>query len=254
MANVIYSDILHYYYSIYARDGEIRLRWPKLARRRGVGGRRGPIRGWTRGSIRRLRRVLSNSGVQFRTFVHLTYPAEFPRDGLIVKRHLKAFLEALRRLGMRNYVWILEFQERGAPHVHLLVDIGKEEGLNKDWVATTWARIASADPRAGTRVESVYSNEAISYLLNYLSQVKQYQKTVPQEFVNVGRLWGASRGLGKALECGFLDFKTGSKVARVVRAILRRRGVRFLRNYGGGVIFGGADIMRRLLVWVGEGA
>jgi hypothetical protein len=197
--------------------------------------------------------LLSNAGVQFRTFVHLTYPAEFPRDGLIVKRHLKAFLDALRRLGMRNYVWVLEFQERGAPHFHILVDIGKEEGLTKDWVAKTWARIAGADLRAGTRVESVYSNEAIAYLLNYLSQVKQYQKTVPQEFVNVGRLWGSSRGLGKAVESGVLDFRRGSKVARVVRKILLRRGVRFRHYFGGGVIFGGADIMRRLLVWVGEG-
>jgi hypothetical protein len=189
--------------------------------------------------------------VQFRTFVHLTYPAEFPRDGLVVKRHLKAFLDALRRLGMRNYVWVLEFQERGAPHFHILVDIGKEEGLTKDWVAKTWARIAGADLRAGTRVESIYANEAIAYLLDYLSKAKQ--KAVPDDFSNVGRLWGASRGLGKALECGFLDFKTGSKVARVVRAILRRRGVRLWRNYGGGVIFGGAEIIRRLVWWVGEG-
>jgi hypothetical protein len=191
--------------------------------------------------------------VQFRTFVHLTYPADFPRDGLVVKRHLKAFLQALRRLGMRHYVWVLEFQERGAPHVHLLIDIGKEEGLTKDWVAETWARVAGADKRAGTRVESVYSNEAVSYLLNYLSQVKRYQKIVPEGFANVGRLWGASRGLGKAVECGYLDFKSGAKVARVVRAILRRRGVKLLRNYGGGLIFGGADIVRRLVLWVGEG-
>jgi len=251
VANVIYSDSLHYNYSIYVRDGEIRLR-RRTFRREKVLGRRGPIKGWTRGSIYRLRRVLSNAGVQFRTFVHLTYPAEFPRDGLIVKRHLKAFLDALRRLGMRNYVWVLEFQERGAPHFHILVDIGKEEGLNKDWVATTWARIASADPRAGTRVESIYANEAIAYLLDYLSKAKQ--KAVPEDFSNVGRLWGASREVGKAVESGILDFKTGSKVARVVRKILRRRGVRLWRNYGGGVIFGGADIMRRLLVWVGEGA
>jgi hypothetical protein len=155
---------------------------------------------------------------------------------------------------MRNYVWVLEFQERGAPHFHLLVDIGKDEGLTKEWVATTWARIASADPRAGTRVDSIYANEAIAYLLDYLSKAKQHQKTVPGFFSNVGRLWGASRDVGKAVESGVLDFKSGSKVARVVRKILRRRGVRFWRNYGGGVIFGGADIMRRLVLWVnGEG-
>jgi hypothetical protein len=199
-----------------------------------------------------LRRVLFNAGVEWRTFVHLTYPADFPKDGRIVKRHLHAFLDAARRLGMRFYVWVLEFQSRGAPHFHLLADLGREQGFSKEWVAVTWARVAGADQRAGTRVDAVYDQaRAVAYLVAYLAKVEQ--KVVPAGFENVGRMWGASRGLGRPLETGALDWHTGARVARAVRVLLRRRGVRLRRCDGGGCIYGGASVLERLLRFYGAG-
>jgi len=209
-------------------------------------GIRGEITGWSKASKRRLRSVLANAGVEWRTFAHLTYPAEFPKDGDVVKRHLKRFLDAARRKGMRAYVWVLEFQERGAPHLHVLADVGQSEGFNKDWVADTWARVAGADRQAGTRVESVYSQEAVaSYLRSYLA--KADQKTVPEDFANVGRMWGSSEGLGRALEAGSLDWGTGARVARAVRKVLEARGVHMRHQPSGGTIYGGSEVVRRLV-------
>jgi hypothetical protein len=186
---------------------------------------RGDVVEFSRKSRQRLAFVAANTDVQFKTMITLTYPKDFPSDGQKVKANFHAFLEWLSRdLGARpSYLWFLEFQKRGAPHFHLLIDwslplIWREQRVTLDGhtvtrkrenpdartavkafrfrVSAAWYRIVgSGDPKhlaAGTRVERVRKKDgAARYAVKYA--LKMHQKRVPQGYHNVGRFWGYSR-------------------------------------------------------------
>jgi hypothetical protein len=78
----------------------------------------------------------------------LTYPRECPLDGLVVKRHLRAFAERYRRRwGVRPVgAWKLEFQKRGAPHFHIYQ--GRPIGPVAEfqaWLSLAWANVVRAE-------------------------------------------------------------------------------------------------------------
>ena len=160
---------------------------------------RGEITCFSKKSRLRLAFVASNTPIRFLTMVTLTYPERFPNDGRKVKRDLKAFLEFLRRdIGKPNYLWFLEFQKRGAPHIHILLDwplprARANKKAFRDRVAMTWYRLAATkDPKhlaAGTRVEAIRKPDGgARYCVKYC--LKMRQKAVPEGYRNVGRFWG----------------------------------------------------------------
>jgi len=127
-------------------------------------------------------------------FICLTYPADWPKDGRTVKRHLDTFGKRCRRISA-FFAWALEYQSRGAPHFHLLArfpdgwDVGKVRG----WVALNWFEVVgSGDEKhlhAGTSAECVNNAECAGwYISHYLG--KEYQKTVPEGVTLPGRMWG----------------------------------------------------------------
>ncbi|GAI76059.1 unnamed protein product, partial [marine sediment metagenome] len=130
---------------------------------------RGEISFFSRRSRQRLAFIASNTDVQFTAMLTLTYPKVFPNNGDDVKRNLKAFREALRRkVPDVSMLWFLEFQRRGAPHVHIMLRGVRVWRPMQLWVSRTWYRIVSSgDPRhlaAGTRLERVRSpNGARNY-------------------------------------------------------------------------------------------
>jgi len=165
----------------------------------------------------RLLHTAKNCGVQFSSMATLTYPAEFPRDGRQVKEHdLKGIIRWFRRnfsgvLGL----WFLEFQKRGAPHFHILLDIIMQnygdlvERRRKSRVgdrasyktlpemeqalAAAWYRIVGSGDekhlRAGVSWEVLeLSDAAIRYAAKHAA--KPRQKEVPAEYFNVGKFWG----------------------------------------------------------------
>lgn len=163
---------------------------------------RGNITVLSKKSRQRLAFVANNTRVVFRTMITLTYPKEYTTDGKEVKKHLNAFLVWCRRYFARpSYLWFLEFQKRGAPHIHLLVDTplpqDKAGRLNVyAEVAVAWYNtVDSGDDKhlkAGTRVERIRKPDgAARYALKYAYKTKQ--KCVPEAFQNVGRFWGCSR-------------------------------------------------------------
>lgn len=191
------------------------------------GGRRARIERMTGSSARRLAFFLRNLAGLFTTMLTLTYPSEYEHDGKRVKNHLKAFLAFLRRRDIK-YAWVLEFQERGAPHFHFLLS-GR---LHKNDVAECWYRIVgSKDERhlhAGTRIEAIESREKMAhYLSGYLA--KQAQKEVPANYLNCGRFWGISR----VLRAGRWSV-TGSYrgIAAYIRQYRRWQKVRASREWG----------------------
>lgn len=192
-------------------DGTIRLvsSWDGDGSASG-GATRGVIQCWSAKSRARLTYRLGTLaiGAQFTgvcEMVTLTYPSEFPLSGRVVKRHLAAWRRRMeRRYGDRRAVWKLEFQRRGAPHVHVLYD--RPEG--EDWrefaeeVREMWFQVVGSGDdlhrRFGANVDrqwlhgSKYGEKAAAW---YFAKrhAKNYQSDVPAEFADVGRLWGVWR-------------------------------------------------------------
>lgn len=149
---------------------------------------RSRIVGWNEGMARRMGRFVDNFRDDFTVMVTLTYPDEFPLDGRQVKAHFRAFIERLRRTNWfeeHSLVWFLEFQARGAPHLHLL----STGWISKNFVSKHWAAVTHGNPASCSRVESLRSPEAAgAYARKYAR--KEEQKVAPQAFENVGRFWG----------------------------------------------------------------
>jgi len=151
---------------------------------------RGRVGEWNKAMSNRLGSYLDNFRQDFTGFMTLTYPAEFPADGITVKRHWRAFIERIRRrgyFGKESLVWFLEFQARGAPHIHAFLT----GFLDKDFVADAWAEITGGNRDACSQVKALeHADRAGCYAKKYA--IKNEQKHIPEGFENVGRWWGVS--------------------------------------------------------------
>lgn len=172
-----------------------------------------------------------NASVEWFAFVTLTYPAEFPTNGYIVRTHRNTFLTNLRReYSGIQYLWALEFQERGAPHLHLLTD----QFISMRWLSETWYQVVDSQDekhlRAGTRVEFLRGREhGASYMAKSYTG-KKAQKQVPPEYLNVGRFWGASRSLVVVKQsASFGITPEGVRVVRTMRRFVEKGIVKVKR-------------------------
>lgn len=145
------------------------------------------------------------------TLVTLTYPAEWERwapNAWTVKRHLERFRGRLARaLGGRvPGLWKLEFQSRGAPHLHLLAPLPatvRGEPVTT-WVSRAWSEVVGtwdvdADHMAaGTGLDWSKTGTMAdparlgSYFVRHSTagEAKAYQHVVPE-------LWRRSGGPGR---------------------------------------------------------
>jgi hypothetical protein len=163
------------------------------------GGHRSEISSFTTGSKRRLRWAASNASPSLVSQFGMTYHHSTP-DGYEVKRQLNLFLTLLRKKfpGV-GYLWILEFQKRESPHIHLWLTLPVDTPELKYHLAITWHRIA--EPESIDHLACAFHEKNFiawemgggSYLCKYLD--KDHQKRVPDGFCGIGRFWGASRGL-----------------------------------------------------------
>jgi len=177
---------------------------------------RGEIEEFSFQSRRRLAIVAANTPVTFRSFITLTYPKNFPSNGVEVKRHFNVFMKALwRRIGKSSYLWFLEFQRRGAPHFHMFLAydlphprkpmerrsgrVRKTVAVNWElqrWISATWFEIVGSGDekhlRAGASWEVLeHPDGAARYVAK--ESYKTFQKVVPKGYQDVGRFWGTSR-------------------------------------------------------------
>ena len=151
------------------------------------GGPRGSVSDFSYGSRRRLRETVwavtpavlrrrdpeAKAWISPASFVTLTYPAEFERDGRVCKVHLRAWWQRLRRRWPDAWaIWVLEQQKRGAWHFHLLVrwptERSRRAWLDRmRWVSESWAEVVGAGEadedhlKAGTRVDRVVTVRAL---------------------------------------------------------------------------------------------
>ncbi len=149
--------------------------------------------------------------------VTLTSPANWQRvyvagedgealeGGRILKGHLAAFRKRLGRfltrygVGSWSALWFLEFQQRGAPHFHLLLFGCKlpepVRRAMRAWCGPAWSSIVGnpskieqqKHKRAGTQVARMRSGH-FGYAVKYATKTEQ--KEVPHYFRLVGRFWG----------------------------------------------------------------
>lgn len=203
-------------FSVAVSPSRVRFRVQTRGVRLGTGtverqSKRGRVREFSSRSRRRLAEVAHDLG-ELHTpelMVTLTLPGEWRSvcpDGRAFKRHVLAWRRRLERWMRRRRVegwaalWFLEFQRRGAPHLHLLlwgVGSGYLYSL-RDWASQSWAEVVGHPDRverakhlaAGTRVERVREPH-FGYAVKYAT--KMHQKHVPEGFQDVGRFWGIWR-------------------------------------------------------------
>ena len=226
---------------------------------------RGAVTEFTADSARRLKRAIDNSWCDYRVFGTLTYGARYPRDGAIVKRHMRRLWERLRRIGyFENHclVWFLEFQGRGAPHIHFVAT----GWMDKGWLAEAWALITNGDARVCTRIEGLRSPEHAG---EYAAKISRYsakseQKDVPNDFVRVGRWWGriGYKPEPRAMPIWFRAYRrsvgrsaVAMTVPRVAAGISRGWADKVLaRARAGASARGGTHTRAGVRVWDGEHA
>lgn len=182
------------------------------------GGPRGRITYLTSRSRSYLAFVVAATEVSFGSLLTLTYGDPYPTDGAVCKSHLNAFLTHLRHLyPVISYVWVVEFQKRGALHFHILLSMSGVGAWNRKDAAHTWAGITSPAKwatNASPELDADYRRKSYAVhkhkdtweelreedgAMRYMSKycLKTDQKRVPEEFQNVGRFFGMSKDVVK---------------------------------------------------------
>lgn len=159
-----------------------------------------------------------------------------------------------RRWGKAECVWKLEFQRRGAPHVHIYCAVppGREF---QSWLSRTWFEVVgSGDPRhlaAGTGVDwrdGILASDPKRLAVYFLKRAaghnlgasKEYQHRVPVEWEatgGAGRFWGV-KGLKRASVQVQLHDREFVQLRRLLRKWAKSRG-RPQRSLHGGIGQGG---------------
>ena len=199
--------------------------------------KRGKISAFGRKSQSRLRQQMAKipDSAWFSAFlITLTYPAEFPditSEGVfrdVYKRDLDVIKKRIQRIWDCSGFWVLEFQERGAPHYHFVCFDIDPSKLTKfqAWLAKAWFDVVGSGSidhlKAGTSVELPRTPaKARNYIAKYAS--KDGSKL---DGVFTGRYWGTMnrKGMPWATEQKTeLSDRFAVKAARIARSLVKRR-------------------------------
>lgn len=187
--------------------------------------------------------------------ITLTYPGDWQvvaSDGASVKRHMVLWRKRFQREygEPARYIWKLEFQRRGAPHIHLWMAPPMSPGRSgrsfSQWLSEAWALVVDhPDPvqkarhrLAGTAIDVRNGLKACDpkrlaiYFTKHSSPNlhgdKEYQHVVPelwrQPGHGPGRFWGV-HGLRKATALVEVTQDTYIAVRRIMRRWSRNQAV-----------------------------
>jgi hypothetical protein len=140
------------------------------------GGQRGVVTSFSRASRRRLLKTIARLDMQSAVFITLTYPSQYP-TAKEAKQHLRALLERFRRRFPRmSAIWRMEYQQRGAPHFHLIcfnMPYLPFADLRRMWGQIT-IRFADGPQLPFVRIEMVRSKRGVMhYASKYLAKTEQ---------------------------------------------------------------------------------
>lgn len=181
---------------------------------------RGKVKKLSNDSLSRLIVVIQSSDITFHSMITLTYPKQYPLDGEIVKADIHTFTQWVRKRFNTHFLWFLEFQERGAPHVHLMLETSEitprmrvDAGLywTKRLAMSGWMQEQTKGDYDKMRIAVIrmakfnthqsfwelirHTDAARRYVTKYAA--KSFQKDVPKAYQKVGRFWGCSKGVAK---------------------------------------------------------
>lgn len=187
-------------------------------------GERKVISMFTKKSLMRLIQTMECTDIQFKSMITLTYPNDYPTNLADVKMDLKVYCQWLRRNFDTEYLWFLEFQKRGAPHIHVLTQIAEltptmranaglkwtERIANSDWFTSFFVGVFD-----GVVDYQQYRAEVLKmakfnthhkfwelekkprglhhYAVWYAAKISQ--KEAPPDVYNLGRYWGCSKAV-----------------------------------------------------------
>jgi len=203
----------------------------------------------------RARMALTARNIPEMTYlITLTYPGHYiENDGIKVKEDWSILRKRLVRRGLHG-IWWLEFQKRGAPHLHVAIN-GQ---VDEKWLGSAWSNIVNRNDWTGgkdVRIEckpfrSLHGAQA--YMCK--EAVKMAQKEVPAEYQNVGRFWGMFGGLKlqalHIVEKSVKDLKQKIRICRKWYEKNRPWNPADFKDNGnyGFIIVGGSKIFQHLLV------
>ncbi len=227
-------------------------------------GPRRAITEWSRGSRRRMVRTIAeldysgwadDGGVL--AMVTFTLPGAWELvapTGQSFKGLIDVFRKRwIRKIGPWRGLWKLEFQERGAPHMHTLMRVPATVGGERfeHWLSQTWADVCLAgieddDVRHAYEAAGEYGRHVLAgtgvdfsgvkfsdprrtaiYFLKHSAKTtdnKEYQHIVPDwwqgEGAGPGRFWGVW-GLRRAVVEVIVDWRTMVHARRVLRHVAK---------------------------------
>lgn len=131
-------------------------------------------------------------------FITLTYPKYFPAGSDEWKRHLDNFRRIfLEKFPKGWFFWKLEPQKRGAPHYHLIGDLGQGEEVNihllRQYVALIWFEVCGTGypehQEVGTSIEVIKgaATKIQGYVCKYIGKVDDVEY---ETWSHPGRFWG----------------------------------------------------------------
>jgi len=212
-----------------------------------VGGKRGEVVGWSAAAVRRHKRwlygveapELSGVGDAVTLTMRLTPESEVEWRAL-----LERLFRGLRERGYLRWHWVVEWQRRGTPHLHMAV-YAPEGAERPGWdTVMLWLRLTREyEAAAGAQFVTPITGPVgwLKYLSKHASRgVKHYQRQgKPEGWSKTGRLWGygGEWPVSPPVE-GMLTREQYHQVRRMVRnwavADARARGdwkgVRYLRR------------------------
>lgn len=175
------------------------------------GGKRQKINGFSRQSRRRCLLKLATvdfSAYKTKFFSTFTFRNEYPETKEGLKSLLILLLKRIERIPFVSCIfWRVEYQKRGAPHIHLLILI-KEKLNSKDVIKCgkmqkkAWGELtASLNQMSFTRgseiIEIRGDEKVYFYLSKYVAKVENNDKNK-----RLGRVWGVR---GEVVKQNILD-------------------------------------------------
>lgn len=165
---------------------------------------------------RRFQAVIDTANCNFNTqyckFLTLTY-AENMTDLDRAQRDLNIFLTRLRqRYGKVGYLWVIEFQQRGAIHYHILLDIKPKIPIG--WLTDAW-------PHGFIKIN------AIQHVDNLGAYVGKYMAKLDDDRLNGRRAYGMARGMKKP------EIITGQTAEDIARWAEKEKSPTYSAKYEG---------------------
>jgi hypothetical protein len=174
---------------------------------------RGEIVGWSPAAARRHRQWVQSVDADALTgygyAVTLTMK-HTPASAADFERIRLAWIKRVERLAVTRIHWVVEWQERGTPHIHAAVYFAEEQtDFEAGWLLWHWVFVAAdmgAAPQAQVWEHISGAVGWLKYLAKHATRgVAHYQRQGhPEGWEKTGRLWG-HRGAWPVVEPLVLD-------------------------------------------------